>query len=164
MNPYVLSGLQSVVLFVDGLKTGTTTKLSFATGNTTSQFVICPFIVNIQPIKISLEQVAGMCLQILQPIDIVINMDLIFVGILKCHTATYLQTYICTFPYSSQSFWLIIVAALSSTHISWILPMKPFPNNTRHLFLPMLAWAMKHCVWWIALQLIHKCTYFIDVK
>lgn len=36
MNPYVLSGLQSVVLFVDGLKTGTTTKLSFATGNTTS--------------------------------------------------------------------------------------------------------------------------------
>jgi len=35
MNLYMLSGLQNAVLFVDGLKTGTITKLSFATGNVT---------------------------------------------------------------------------------------------------------------------------------
>jgi len=43
----MLSGLQSAVLFVDGLKTGTTIKLSFATGNIAIQFVISSFFVNI---------------------------------------------------------------------------------------------------------------------
>jgi branched-subunit amino acid transport protein AzlD len=43
MNLSMLSGLRSVALFVDGLKTGTTIKLSFATGNIASS--ICRLLI-----------------------------------------------------------------------------------------------------------------------
>ena len=52
MNLWMLSGLQKAVLYVDGLKTRSTTKLSFATGNViVSVHFLFIYLANIQPIK-----------------------------------------------------------------------------------------------------------------